>query len=96
MASSFPCLSEILNTDSQFGDNFQAAIIFQNNNLELVFSLNGAAYVAIATGIDNIYPVQIVEMPDASIIVSYYKIEAGAHLLKSYVSDDGGDTWSAL
>lgn len=96
MASSFPCKSEILNTDSQFGDNFQAGIILQNNNLELVFSLNGGALVAIATGVDNIYPVQIVEMPDASIIVSYYKIEAGAHLLKSYKSVNGGDTWSAI
>lgn len=96
MASSFPCKSEILNTDSQFGDNFQAIILSQNNNLELVFSLNGGAYVTIAAGLDNIYPVKIIEMPDASIIVSYYKIQSGAHLLKQYESTDGGDTWSAI
>ena len=88
--------SQISSLESQFGDKLAAWIEPDGSNYKIVFNMNETVNVDVVTGISHPYPLQLNEWPDASIVIQYYEISGGGHVLHSFLSEDGGDTWTAV
>jgi hypothetical protein len=98
MPASFPAASQISALESQFGDKMTAWMVPTGSPepYNILFSMNDGTPVIVASGVTHEYPLQLNEYPDATIAVQYYNIEGGNHVAKTYLSEDGGETWTAV